>query len=165
MKYYRLTLVGYDLCQHAPCSCKVLHDMHPNVHAAAQAAYNAAAQEIVELARSGLPYKMPYSFSLNFNKGESPACTPACIMIVDCEGNVFTYSEYQVHQVEDLHLGTKREDTEWSYRGFIIQYDKKEKWYYACPDDSEPPKERSMSGHSLRTVLDIIDTMLAEALG
>lgn len=165
MKYYHLTLVGYDLIQHMPATCNVLHDMHPDVHSAAQAAYDAAALEIVDLARRGLPIPMPYSFSLNFSKGQAPACIPACIMMVREDGNVYTYSEYQVHKVKDLHLDTKDADTEWEYRGFIIKRDKNAEWYDASLINEENEGEYNMSGHSLRAVLEQIDCLLTELMG
>lgn len=149
---YRVVLTGYDMMMHQPCVGAVLHQMHDTHIRAVQAAQEAAAQEIVDLAsRKGMMLPSNISMSFEDTKNECGCTTAAAIRYWDAQGFEHVLSEYDVYKIEERD----NTHTNFLYRGFIIELDTADRWYWI----SGPSNKRDIrwSGHSLAACCDIID--------
>lgn len=153
-KTYRITCTGYDLCMHQPFIGRVAKNMHDTRIRAIEAAQLAALEDINALAiNKGLAH--PLSLTVNLNDKKQQDCTEltnaATIMYVGEDGDVHLYSEYQVWEI------TERDNTHTNflYRGFRVEYDTNDHWYWIFYQSDE--RTHRWSGRSLEACCDIID--------
>ena len=160
---YRVVLTGYDMIMHQPCVGAVLHQMHDTHIRAVQAAHEAAAQEIVYLT-SGRGMALPGNISMSFeDRPNECGCTnAAAIRYWDAKGFEHVLSEYDVYRVEELD----NTHTNFMYRGWRIEYDVNDKWYWIYFLGNK--RNHRWSGRSVAACCDIIDeecnNMLAQSM-
>lgn len=159
-KTYRITCTGYDLCAHQPCVGRVANNMHENRVCAIETAQRIAFEDASHIATNKV---LPQPFSVSVNLDNKPKTTDdpinaATVMCVNREGNVHVYSEYQVWEV------TERDNTHTNflYRGFRIEYNTQDDWYWIFLNDSE--RTYRWSGRSIEACCDIIDELCNEML-
>ena len=160
---YRVVLTGYDMIMHQPRVGAVLHQMHDTHIRAVQAAHEAAAQEIVDLT-SGKGMTLPGNISMSFeDRPNECGCTnAAAIRYWDANGFEHALSEYDVYRVEELD----NTHTNFMYRGWRIEYDVNDKWYWIYFLGNK--RNHRWSGRSVAACCDIIDeecnNMLAQSM-
>lgn len=156
---YRVVLTGYDMVMHQPCVGSVLHQMHDTHVRAVQAAHEAAAQEIVDLA-SGKGMALPSNISMSFEETQNECgCTnAAAIRYWDAQGFEHVLSEYDVYKIEERD----NTHTNFLYRGFIIELDPEDQWYWIFYLSDK--RNHRWSGRSLAACCDIIDEVCNEMM-
>ncbi|MBQ8806033.1 MAG: hypothetical protein IJZ68_06070 [Bacteroidaceae bacterium] len=160
-KTYRVTCTGYDLCMHQPCVGRIARNMHGTRIRAIEAAQHAAMEDLSALATNkGLAHPLSLVVHLNDERHtDDPELTNAAtVAYVDEEGNEQVYSEYQVWEI----LERDNTHTNFQYRGFRIEYDVNDKWYWIFYLSNK--RNHRWSGNSIAMCCDIIDEVCNEML-
>jgi hypothetical protein len=160
---YRVVLTGYDMIMHQPCVGAVLHQMHDTHIRAVQAAHEAAADEIRDMAyRKGMTLPSNVSVSFEDRADDSGITHATVIRYWDAKGFEHVLSEYDVYRVEELD----NTHTNFMYRGWRIEYDVNDKWYWIYFLGNK--RNHRWSGRSVAACCDIIDeecnNMLAQSM-
>lgn len=153
-KTYRVTCTGYDLCVHKPGVGRIANNMHNTRIRAIEAAQRAALEDLNYLTTNkGLSRPLSLTVELNDKKHDAlPEVTNAAtVAYIDCNGNTNVYSEYLVWEILEMD----NTHTNFQYRGFRIEYDIKEKWYWIF--DMSNQKNHRWSAGSIAMCCDIID--------
>ena len=150
---YRITCIGYDLCEHKPCACRLTRQNFDTQREALAEIKKATAVDVAELLEKS--DALGAQVSIIVETTTSSAFPAAVMYVCDEEYPPIPYSEYMINPIKQEKLAAY--DT-WTYRGYRIVSSEPNKFVVFLDEQNIAECEP----WSLNAALDYIDEMLAE---